>query len=366
MNCPGLPEIDLSQWDVLTSRKEPRFPFSGSFELTDRCNLDCVHCYINQPAGSQAARTNELSTSQAIEILDQAADAGVLFMNLTGGEVMLRPDFPKIYKHAIQRGIIVTLFTNGTMLTPEIADLLAEWRPLSVEISLHGGSQEVYERVTRLPGSYARLRKGIDLLLERNIPMYLKTTLNTENFHELDAMQAFAERLDLRYRYDGVLWPRIDGDQTTFEYQISLETLVGLDDDDPRRFEERVLVAESTMGRTERDGYVYRCGAGLTSFHINSAGKMSICIMARKPAYDILEFGFEEAWEKIGQLREIERQKVTKCDTCQIRGYCIQCPGWSQLIHEDYESPVDFICEMAHSFTLKKDNDAIIRIGDKL
>ena len=95
MNCPGLPEIDLSQWDVLISRKDPRYPFSGSFELTDRCNLNCVHCYINKPASSVSAREKELTTSQAIEVLDQAADAGVLFLNMTGGEVMLRPDFPE-------------------------------------------------------------------------------------------------------------------------------------------------------------------------------------------------------------------------------------------------------------------------------
>jgi len=139
-----------------------------------------------------------------------------------------------------------------------------------------------------------------------------------------------------------------------------------LDEDEPERFDERVLVAETTMMRTSRDHYVFRCGAGLTSFHINSSGKMSICIMARKPAYDILEMGFMNAWKKIGELRDIERHAVTKCDTCQIRGYCVQCPGWSQLIHEDNESPVDFICEIAHTFAQKNDYDAIIRTGEKL
>ena len=356
MNCPGLPEIDLSQWDVLISRNEPRFPFSGSFELTDRCNLDCVHCYINQPAASHAARAKELTTAQAIEVLDQVADAGCLFLNLTGGEVMLRPDFEEIYKHAIQRGIIVTLFTNGTLLTPAIADVLAEWRPLSVEISLHGVTESTYERVTRLPGAYTRLRRGVDLLLERNIPMYLKTTLNTENFHELKAARGFAESLGVKFRYDGVLWPRIDGDMATRKYQIPLEDLTNLDVVEPERLEERTKLAEMARERTSRDEYVYRCGAGLTSFHINSAGKMSICIMSRRPAYGILELGFREAWERIGQLRDLKRQTVTKCDSCPIRGYCVQCPGWSQLVHQDNETPVEFVCEMAQSFAAQDEN----------
>ena len=350
MNCPGLPEIDLSQWDVLISRQEPRYPFSGSFELTDRCNLDCVHCYINQPAASQAAREKELTTAQAIDVLDQAADAGCLFLNLTGGEVLLRRDFPDIYRHAIQRGIIVTLFTNGNLLTPEIADLLAEWRPLSVEISLHGATQQTYESVTRLPGAYARLRKGIDLLLDRNIPMYLKTTLNTKNFHELEKARDLAEKLGVKFRYDGILWPKIDGDQSPFNYQIPFEDLVGLDSMEPERREERQKLAEVAKGRTTRDEYVYRCGAGLTSFHINSAGKMSICIMARRPAFDILQMGFPEAWERMGQLRNLKRQMKTKCDDCPIRGYCVQCPGWSQLVHDDNETPVDFVCNLSHIY----------------
>ncbi len=350
MTCPGLPEIDLSQWDVLISRKESRHPFSGSFELTDRCNLDCVHCYINQPAGSQNAREKEITKAQVIEILDQVADAGTLFLNLTGGEVLLRPDFSEIYRHAIQRGIIVTVFTNGTLLTPEIADLFAEWRPLSVEISLHGGTQESYERVTQLPGSYARLRKGIELLLERNIPMYLKTTLNIENYQELDAMRSFTEGLGLKYRYDGILWPRLDGDLSPLDYQIPIKDLIGLDEEEPERRDERMRLAEMARGRTSRNDFVYRCGAGLTSFHINSAGKLSICMMARRTAFDVLEYGFKDAWDQIGLLRKLKRTEVNACYTCTIKGYCEQCPGWSQLVHNSNETPFEFICNLAHTF----------------
>jgi len=348
MECSGLPEIDLSEWDILISRKEQRNPFSGSFELTDRCNLDCVHCYINQPAGSLSARSSELTTRQAFKVLDEIADAGCLFLNLTGGEILLRPDFSEIYCHAIGLCIIITLFTNGTLLTPQIADLLAEWRPLSVEISLHGATQETYNRVTRFPGAYARLRQGIDLLLERNIPIFLKTTLNTGNVHELAKMRSFAEKLDVKHRYDGILWPRIDGSQTPFEYQIPLEYLVALDEKEPERQEERARLAELAKGKIARNDYVYHCGAGLTSFHINSSGKMSICIMSREPAYDILNMGFQGAWESIGELRNLKSQMDTQCRSCPIRGFCMQCPGWSQLVHNDSETPVVFICELAH------------------
>ncbi|MDW7756008.1 MAG: hypothetical protein SCH68_12680, partial [Brevefilum sp.] len=72
--------------------------------------------------------------------------------------------------------------------------------------------------------------------------------------------------------------------------------------------------------------------------------------MVRQPAFDILEMGFQNAWEHIGGLRDLKRQMDTMCDTCYIRGFCVQCPGWSQLVHNDNETPVEFICEMAHAF----------------
>ena len=183
MDCPTFPELNLSDWgaDLHARMQGRRYPLGGTIELTERCNMRCLHCYINQPVHQQAARASELTTIQAVDILDQAADAGCLFLTITGGEPLLRPDFAGIYKHARQRGMLVTLFTNGTLLTPAIADLLADWRLQSVEITLYGATRETYEKVTQIPGSYTRCLKGIELLLERSLPLSLKSVLQRLN-----------------------------------------------------------------------------------------------------------------------------------------------------------------------------------------
>lgn len=350
MECSACPELALDTWgDKLMSRLEGRrYPFGAMIELTDRCNLTCIHCYINQPAADRAARARELTTDQVKNILDQMAEAGCLFLTLTGGEALLRPDFPEIYTHARQRGFLITLFTNGTLITPRIADLLADSRPQLVEITLYGATREIYEQVTGIPGSYANCLRGINLLLERKIPLALKTILVSTNVHELSAMRALAADLGVEFRYDGTLWPRLDqtGDQA--ENQISLQELIDLDRQDPERQKEWSRVLQMFSGQTIRADLVYTCGAGLHSFHVDSMGQMSICTMSRKPAHNLLEMSFSEAWNRLGALREMHRKLNTICQTCTLGGLCSQCPGWSQVVHGDDETPVELICELAH------------------
>jgi MoaA/NifB/PqqE/SkfB family radical SAM enzyme len=235
VQCPAIPEIDLAEWggELESKLKGQRYPYSATFEITDRCNFACVHCYINQPAGNRPARAQELSTSQVMGVLDQIAAAGTLFLTITGGDPLVRADFPEIYKHARNLGLVVSLFTNGSLITPEIADLLVDYTPRVVDITLYGATQMTYERVTRTTGSFARVQRGVQLLLERGVPLSLKTVLLTINQHEFKAIQAFAEQLGVKFRYDRLLWPRLDGGQSPLEYQIPLEAVIALEFRDP-------------------------------------------------------------------------------------------------------------------------------------
>ena len=350
MDCPTIQELDFGEWgqEVLSRLQGRRYPLSGTFELTARCNLACVHCYINQAAVSRAALASELTTLQVKAILDQITAAGCLFLTLTGGEVLLRPDFPEIYRHARQRGMLVSLFTNGTLITPRIADLLAEVQPRVVDITLYGATQATYERVTGVPGSYARVHRGIELLRERGVPLALKTVVLTVNRHEFPAMRAFAEGLGVRFRYDGLLWPRLDRSQAPLEYQLPLQELVAVEFGDSSMQQEWARLADRFSGQRLRSENIYTCGIGQRSFHIDSAGQLSGCMGARRPAYDLLQMSFQAGWEKLGSLRQQERQLETACRTCTLNDLCSQCPGWSQAVDGSDETPVEFLCELAH------------------
>ena len=173
MECPYIPLTPYSDFSLRLHQKVvgKRIPLVGSLEVTERCNLSCVHCYINLPAGDQGARKRELNAVEIYDILDQIVEEGCLWLLLTGGEPFVRPDFLEIYTYAKKKGLLITLFTNGTTITPRIADHLAEWRPFAIEITLYGHSQETYERVTGVQDSYERCRRGIELLQERELPL---------------------------------------------------------------------------------------------------------------------------------------------------------------------------------------------------
>ena len=132
-----------------------RVPLNGTIEVTRRCPLTCLHCYNNLPMNDREAGGQELDYAGHCRLLDELADAGCLWLLYTGGEIFARRDFLDIYTYAKKKGFLITLFTNGTLVTERIADHLAEWRPFAIEITLYGLTKETYERLTGIPGSAA-------------------------------------------------------------------------------------------------------------------------------------------------------------------------------------------------------------------
>jgi len=348
MNCSFEPDLALDEFTerMLVPLGNGRYPLSASIELTERCNLNCLHCFINQPAGDPAARSKELSTNSWLRVLDQMAEAGTLFLLITGGEPLLRDDFEEIFIHTRKRGMLVSLFSNAAMLTPRIADVLADWGLHSLEVSLYGATPETYERVTRQPGSFERCLRGIELALTKNFKFSLKTVLLTANQHELEAMRALTESYGLEFRYDSTLWPRLDGTTANMQYQLSNQEMLEFDLYDPERREGWEETAQSFEGQLLRAENVFTCGAGYRSYHIDARGRMSPCLMVRKPQYDVLTEGFAEAWKKLGAIRNLKRSKHTACETCPAAALCSMCPGWSLAIYGDYESIYPPVCEI--------------------
>jgi len=355
MNCLAEPDITLDEWAnrMFAPLHKARYPLSASIELTERCNLNCVHCYINQPANCQSAKAREMSTEQVKFVLDQMAEAGTLFLMITGGEVLLRPDFKDIYLYAKRLGFIITVFTNGTMVTPEIADLFAKARPHLIEITLDGASAETFEAVTQVKGSFKQCLKGIRLLAERKLSLYLKTVVLTLNRDELLDIKNLAESLGVPHRYDGSIWPRLDGSHSPYLHRLSAEETLEMDLADPARAEEWYKTGEKFSGIPLRRDVAFTCGAGVRSFHVDSAGRLSACMMTRRPSFNLLEMPFAEAWEHLGEIRRIKRVRSTECEDCLANDLCNQCPGWSQLEYQDYETPDAFVCILGKHRLLK-------------
>ena len=237
MECLPIPKMSYAQFGERLNEQilTERIPISGTIELTFRCNSQCVHCYCNLPRNDREAIDKELKNEEVYRIFDQIAEAGCLWLLMTGGEPLLRKDFLDIYAYAKKKGFIPTLFTNGTLLTPEIADTLFKWPPFLVEITLYGATEETYERITGITGSFKRCQKGIDLLLERKIPLGLKTMAMTINLGEIQRMKEYADDLGVSFRYDPLVNPRLDGSKRPCNVRLSPEEVVRLDLNDENR-----------------------------------------------------------------------------------------------------------------------------------
>jgi radical SAM protein with 4Fe4S-binding SPASM domain len=348
-----LREIPYSRLQERMGILERRLPLDGCIETTYRCNLRCVHCYVNEPAGAREIEEKELSLDRLKQLVDEIAEAGNLHLLLTGGEVLLRPDFPELYVYAIRKGLLVTVFTNGTLVTDAIADLLDEYRPQGIEVSLYGMTRETYEKVTGIPGSYDKCMAGIGRLVARKIPVVLKTMALTWNHHEVMAMEAYAHANGLEFRFDSLLNPRVDcGANRNGELQMTPEQVLALDLEDTQRMadfkkfcEEFVPGPEVPIHREQ----VYTCGAGQTSFTVDPYGRLQMCQLSRKSYFDLKQGSFAEGWNDFfPMLRARTWQTASACRTCNLAALCGSCPGAAEMEHGDIESVVVGFCEIAH------------------
>lgn len=328
-----------------------RVPVEVSIEVTHRCPLECQHCYNNLPISDPEARRQELTFEEHVRLLDELVELGCLWLLYTGGEIFARKDFLDIYTEAKKRGFLITLFTNGTMITPRVADHLAQYRPFNIEITLYGATRETYEALTRIPGSFDRCMKGIALLLERGLPLKLKTVPTSINVHEVYEMKRFAEQdLGVDFKFDPMVNPRTDCSQSPLAVRLTPEQAVALEFRDPVRRAEYARIAEAELvanlpASTKR----YTCGGGHNGCAIDPNGKMTICVLSHRDGYDLRSGSFQQGWE--GRLKDIRGTKTTRrtiCTNCRIRSLCSMCAANGELEGGDAEKPVDFLCQVAH------------------
>jgi radical SAM protein with 4Fe4S-binding SPASM domain len=335
-----------------TRMRESRLLSNVTIEVTRRCPYECLHCYNNLPMGDLDAKRAELTLEEHCRLLDQLADAGCLWILFTGGEIFARKDFLDIYTYAKKKGFLITLFTNGALITPKIADYLVEWRPFSIEITLYGHTRETYERLTGIPGSYDRCHRGIALLRERGLPLALKTVAVSVNRHEVGAMKRYAEDLGVHFKFDALMNPRIDCSLSPLEVRLEPWEIVKMDLEDPERVAEWQKFAARFGGPVhdaEHSGELYHCGGGVSSGAIDPEGKLSICVLSHFDAYDLRQGTLREGWEQfLRQVRARPATRVTKCTNCEIKSMCGMCPATAELENQDPEAPVDFLCHVAH------------------
>ena len=329
-------------------------------ELTERCNNACIHCCINRPAGDKRSRARELDTGTWKDILRQAAGLGVMTVRFTGGEPLLRDDFPELYLFARRLGLRVMLFTNARLITPQIAALLADIPPLEeIEISVYGMRRESYEAVTGVDGSYAGFRNGVQCLLDRKIPFVVKGALLPPNKKEaaefaawaatnprMDAPPAYAMFFDLRGRRDSAAKnSRIR--RLRVSPKESLDILTRHPDSYRKEMSEFFEKFLSPSG-----DQLFTCGIGPGC--VDAYGVFQPCLSLRHPdlTFDLKKGALKKAvasgFTHLREMRAANPLYLKRCARCFLRGFCEQCPAKSWSEHGALDTPVEYCCRVAH------------------
>jgi len=166
-------------------------PFLVVWDFTHKCNLNCRHCYSN----SGATHQTELTTKEALEVVDQLADSGVIALAFSGGEPLTRKDFLEVASHAVKRGLYVSVATNGTLLTKENVKKLKQAKVNYVEVSIDGATPQTHDAFRGVPNAFDKAVAGLKNCVDANLCACIATTVTKSNLAEMPRILDLAEEI---------------------------------------------------------------------------------------------------------------------------------------------------------------------------
>lgn len=314
-----------------------KLPYHVLLELTYGCNLRCVMCY--NP--THVAR-HELGVDEYVQLFDELVGLGTVQLTLTGGEVLARPDFWDIAHAARERSFALRIFTNGTRVDAENARRFAALAPLSVEVSLYGGTAATHDLVTAQPGSFERTIAGIRHLKAARVRVVAKALLTRLNAHEVAETCALIDDLGVHFKgFDPVVFATHAGDDGPIDLRLPAEEVAAL-------LPWHLVDTEDLMTGEEHP----MCSAGHDFASITPHGLVYPCLSMRLPMGNIRERSFGDIWRNpadplLGDVRAATWGDLPVCGTCDARAVCDRCPGLAHHEGGDVLGPSAVHCDHA-------------------
>jgi AdoMet-dependent heme synthase len=315
-------------------------PLSVHIDLTWRCNERCVHCYLDHDDA------DELSLAELRDLLDQMADAGTLFLTLSGGEIFLRRDLFAIVEHARFRGFDVKLKTNALLIGEKEAARIAELGVHQVQISVYSHVPRVHDAITKVPGSLEKTLRAIGLLRAHGVHVVIACVLMKPNIGAFDGVQEMARELGAEFTIDPTITPHINGDRSILDLNVDREDLRKI-------FETESLVGD-VAAFTAPPGLVddsildgTPCSAGHSSSYVSPHGDVYPCVQFPLICGNVRQSRFADIWQDapgFREIRNIRARDLPVCSSCGHVGSCSRCPGLAYMEGSMY-GPSSADCE---------------------
>lgn len=317
--------------------------YSVIFEITPKCNFNCVHCYLHGYHTSQ-----ELSYEKIIGIIDLLYEKEVLFITFTGGDIFTRKDFLQIYMYAKKKGFIIELYTNGALINQTIIDTFTKYPPLLVDISMYGFCEETYKAVTGVSGAYDRVVQNIKALVAAGVRVSLKSPVLSLYYDELDRIKSFAASLNIPFRSGYEIFTSIDNDDSVKLYSVPLKDALRYEftefSKSPKR---QVKEEEIEWVNLLEDRPLFRCKLGRASCVIDYEGRMCPCMSFRHAGTTLTADNFDVVWASFRQYPHMKAQPNYKCLGCEAYDYCDICPAMMEFVYGNREYVDEHFCKSA-------------------
>lgn len=321
-------------------------PLSVQLDLTYRCNERCVHCYLDHEDHG------EMTTTEIKDLLDQLAQAGVLFLTLSGGEIMLRRDFFEILEHARALLFSVKLKTNAILIRENEARRLRSLGVHSIQISIYSHRPEIHDAITKVQGSLRRSVDAIRFLKSEGLNVSIANALMLQNIGDYPGVKALGEELGVGVTMDPTITPRMDGDRSLLALGLGHAELA------------KVFRDESLIGNaeefcapppkvTEDDLDSLPCSAGHTACYVSPYGEVYPCVQFPLPTGNVRKSKFLDIWRhspEFDEVRSIKLRDMTSCSQCAHGGTCTRCPGLAYM-EGNMRGPSSQDCEKSFART---------------
>lgn len=336
---------------VLKANKA-RIPISASFELTPCCNLQCDMCFIEMKASEAKAYGGLKKLDFWLRLAQELKEMGTLFILLTGGEPLLYPHFKELYQTLKKMGFIITLNTNGTCITEDVARMFSKYPPRRVNVTLYGASKDTYRRLCHHAEGFEQCMRGISLLCTYGIDTKLNVSVVKENKHEFDEILAIGDRFGIPSEVNTYMFPcsrsyhkgmgvteaRLEAEEGGKYDALYQKHKYGAD------FHEVVsaTLREAEEAAPYQNEIVITCRAGKSSAWINWQGKMTPCVLMEYPAVNLEEVSAKEAWNSLEEM-------ITKlpthsdCKGCKLWKLCQVCYA-SVSLEKQHNGNVSYLC----------------------
>jgi radical SAM protein with 4Fe4S-binding SPASM domain len=299
----------------------------------------------------------ELNITEIKGILDQLAAAGTLYLSFSGGEIFTREDFFELAEYARKLHFALRLSTNGTLIDEEAADRVAALNPDLVAISIYSATPEIHDKITTVPGSFARSIKAARMLRERKVRVKLGCIIMRQNIGDYPRVCELAQRMGASFQADQRVTPKNDGDPSPLRFQIN-------EDDLYRVLADPIFSSQpgDDLAEPHSNGIFdgVPCGAAHMACYISPYGDVYPCIQLPFLCGNVKEKSFEQIWYRspgMLKVRSITISQLPVCSRCDLLPYCNRCPGLAYLEEGDLLAPSKRACREAR---IKKDIKRIL------